>query len=146
MPRERKFKEYSMMNVIQAGGNVSIYEEYPYWVYLKVGECKTEYGPSYRMVITVKYITQANKHKKIKIYYYNPQMDYIKTMSRIVLDKIYRVMTNQYQENERSKDYVDIYLEVYYYERRTSVVKHIMGDWSLKNQIKLKYLDLYLLQ
>ena len=147
MSRMPKMKKYSMMTVLNAPGNVSIYEKYPYWIYLKVGECKGEFGDEYRMCITIKFITQANKNKKIKIYYYSKDLNQINTMSEMVFDRVYRIMTNDFTEKDRNRNYLDLYLEIYYYEARTNIVtKTIMGTWELRNQIKLQYLDLYLLQ
>ena len=138
-------KDFSVMNVIKARENVALYEKYPYWIYIRIRDVMTDGGPGYMMIITVKFRTQANAERKIKVYYVSDDLNSISQISKMVTEKIWKIITNAYTEKDRARDFGDIYVTVNYFKARTGIIGRI-NKWSFQNQIRLKYLDLYLLQ
>ena len=138
-------KDFSVMNVIKAGENVALYEKYPYWIYIRIRDVMTDGGPGYMMIITVKFRTQANAERKIKVHYVSDDLNSISQISKMVTEKIWKIITNAYTEKDRARDFGDIYVTVNYFKARTGIIGRI-NKWSFQNQIRLKYLDLYLLQ
>lgn len=138
-------KDFSVMNVIKARENVALYEKYPYWIYIRIRDVMTDGGPGYMMIITVKFRTQANAERKIKVHYVSDDLNSISQISKMVTEKIWKIITNAYTEKDRARDFGDIYVTVNYFKARTGIIGRI-NKWSFQNQIRLKYLDLYLLQ